>query len=176
MASSTHDDGWWTRAVSVTRWPQRFFEAPSSTLQDRLIGALLFVPSITVLGIARALTPNPAGYGTHRQLGLGPCAVFALTGYPCPMCGMTTTFTWFAHLHPVKALLNQPFGLVLFSCTVAAAMIGGMDLLYPNGRWRRALGWIERHETLAASVLLVGMIVGWVYKIALVKGLLPWGP
>ena len=30
--------------------------------------------------------------GTHQQLGLPPCNFVTLTGYPCPACGMTTSF------------------------------------------------------------------------------------
>jgi len=78
------------------------------------------LPTLTVLAIARHLQPDPAGVGTHTQLGLGRCPVLALTGYPCPMCGMTTTFALMADLRPVDAALNQPFGVVLFSrCAVS---------------------------------------------------------
>jgi hypothetical protein len=29
---------------------------------------------------------------THRQLGLPPCTFKVVTGYPCPSCGLTTSF------------------------------------------------------------------------------------
>lgn len=34
----------------------------------------------------------PLTMATHRQLGLPPCSFLAMTGYPCPTCGMTTSF------------------------------------------------------------------------------------
>lgn len=43
-------------------------------------------------------------------------------GYPCPMCGMTTTFALMEHLRPLDAALKLPFGVVLFSLTVAASV------------------------------------------------------
>jgi hypothetical protein len=49
-----------------------------------------------VLGTARLLEPDPRGFGTHTQLGLAPCAFAQITGRPCPTCGMTTAFAWFA--------------------------------------------------------------------------------
>ena len=53
--------------------------------------------AVVTLGIARALTPAPAGFGTHEQLGLPPCAFLHWTGFPCPSCGLTTCFAHAAH-------------------------------------------------------------------------------
>lgn len=152
----------------VLAWPD--------PVMDRLIGAVLFLPSATVLGIALALNPDPAGFGTHRQLGLGGCALLTLTGVPCPMCGMTTTFSHLAHGHLVAGFLNQPFGLVLFTGTVAAALIGASDLFAARGAWRVALRWLERREAWVAGTLLIGLASGWLYKVALMRGILPWSP
>lgn len=143
---------------------------------DRLVGLALFLPSGAVLAIAARLHPDPSGMGTHRQLGLSPCTFLSFTGYPCPMCGMTTTFSLYAHFHPLRAFANQPFGLVLFAATVGAAVLGALELVAPRGRWRAVLRWVDRHELLVAGILLVGMIVGWIYKIAIVRGILPAWP
>ena len=113
------------RLIPLIELPIRWFGRLSERVQDRLVGITLFAPSAAVLATAAWLTPDPSGMGTHRQLGLGGCAVLTMTGLPCPMCGMTTTFTHMAHFQVVEALLNQPFGPVLFLCTVAAALIGG---------------------------------------------------
>ena len=154
--------------------PGRWFSRLSSATQDRLVGLSLFLPSGTVLGIAVSLTPDPAGMGTHRQLGLGGCAILTATGLPCPMCGMTTTFTHLAHFHLLDGMLNQPFGLFLFLGTVLAAGVGLLDLLMPASRWRMVLGWIERRETALAVFLLAGMGLGWIYKVVMVKGFPFW--
>lgn len=159
---------------ALIRRPFLWFERQRASSQDRIVGSILALPSSTVLVIALSLSPDPAGMGTHRQLGLGQCAILSMTGYPCPMCGMTTTFTHLAHLHLLQGTINQPFGLVLFSLTVFAALLGGAELIRPRQRWRRVLTWIDQRETLIAYALLGGMILGWGYKIVMVKGLLPW--
>ena len=153
-----------TRLDEVGAW----VASKPPAVMNRAIGLGLALPSWTVIGIARWLTPSPKGYGTHLQLGLGECTMLHLTGYPCPMCGMTTTFTLYAHLRLVDALLNQPFGVVMFGGTVAAAALGLADLLSGKGYWRTALRWVERREQKVATLLLGGMLFGWVYKIFMI--------
>lgn len=154
--------------------PVRWFEALRPAIQDRIMGLILAVPTGSVLLTAVLLTPDPSGMGTHRQLGLSGCAVLTLTGLPCPMCGMTTTFTHLAHLEVIQGTLNQPFGLALFAATVVAFAVGMADLIKPMRAWRRALAVVERHELAIAVGLLGGMFAGWAYKIAMVKNYLPW--
>jgi hypothetical protein len=149
------------RVERVTRFVDSLPKAPT----NRAVGLALAAPSGAVLGIARWLDPSPKGYGTHLQLGLGECTMMHLTGYPCPMCGMTTAFSLYADLRPVDAFLNQPFGLVLFTATLLAFIIGVSDLITGRGLWRRALAAVDRRESLVAGVLLVGMLVGWIYKV-----------
>lgn len=131
---------------------------------DRLVGAAIGLPSLAVILIGAWLEPSPAGYGTHVQLGLGGCTMMILTGWPCPMCGMTTTFSLMSHFRVLDALVNQPFGVVLYSITVAMAVIGLVDLVAGRGLWRRAVAAVGRMETIWAFGLLIGMGLGWVYK------------
>ena len=70
--------------------------------------------------MARRLEPDPKGYGTHTQLGLRPCVFRATTGHPCPSCGMTTSFAWFARGEPALSWRANPAGSVLApTCLVA---------------------------------------------------------
>lgn len=149
--------------AKVTGVADHVENAPPGVM-DRVAGLLLGGGALGVLGLAMYLTPDPNGFGTHRQLGLGGCTMLTLTGWPCPMCGMTTTFTLFAHLRPLEATLNQPFGLVLFPLTCALAALGLADAVTAQGALRGALKWIQRRERFWAGVLLFGMIGGWVYK------------
>lgn len=107
--------------------PQR-----SGRIGDRLVWTAVHVGALGVLLIAAILTPDPAGSGTHTQLGLPPCAVLASTGLPCPACGLTTSFAHIAHLQPGAALHVNAASLPLFAAVLAAA------LLSPIALWR---GW-----------------------------------
>jgi hypothetical protein len=158
------------RLNGVFDWIQAGYDrlnASSSGRVNRVVGAGIGIPTSVVLAIALWLTPSPAGYGTHTQLGLGSCTMLTFTGWPCPMCGMTTTFALMAHLRPLDALKNQPFGVVLFSLTVIGAVVGLFDLVSGRGLWRRVGAWIGQREQGLAILLLVGMISGWLYKCAL---------
>lgn len=158
-------EAFWARTI------QPRIDAIPTPTQDRIVGGALFLPTATVLAIATQLTPSPTGYGTHLQLGLGTCSFLRIFGIPCPMCGMTTTFTQLAHLHLWAGTVNQPFGLVLFLLTVGGLVVGALELVSPRGRWRSIIGWIERRETAVAAFLLVGLLAGWSYKIALMAGI-----
>jgi len=134
-------------------------------LLDRLVGLTFLLPTGTVLAVAAWLDPSPAGVGTHKQLGLGGCTLLQLTGWPCPMCGMTTTFSLAAHGRIIEALLCQPYGLVLFAVTLVTAVVSLMELLRPRGRWRRFWDWLGLKEGWVAAGLLGGLLVGWLYKL-----------
>jgi hypothetical protein len=143
---------------------QSWMNAQPQGIMNRVVGAALALPTSTVIAVAMWLTPSEKGYGTHLQLGLGECISMALTGWPCPMCGMTTTFTHMAHGNLVQAFFTQPFGVVLFSVTVLVALLGWIDVVFAPGLYKRALGWISRREQVIAAGLLVGLLGGWIYK------------
>jgi hypothetical protein len=84
--------------------------APLST---RLAAGTLAFLALAVLTIGALIRPDPSGMGTHRQLGLPPCGWLAASGYPCPTCGMTTSFSAAAHVQARAAFHAQPFGALL---------------------------------------------------------------
>jgi len=134
--------------------------------RDRLLALALGLPSWAVLATALRLQPDPEGHGTHLQLGLGTCSFLEATAHPCPVCGMTTSFAHMAHAQPLQAVAVQPFGTALFLLTVAVALVAVADLVRPQQRLLRAWAWTLERERLVAGILFGGLLLGWVYKLA----------
>ncbi|MFT4625752.1 MAG: hypothetical protein ACI8PZ_004423 [Myxococcota bacterium] len=131
---------------------------------SRLVSVVLALGTGAVLVTAMWLEPSPAGHGTHLQLGLNPCSFLSATGWPCPMCGATTTFTLMAHLRWVDGLVNQPFAASLFLLTVATFATSAAEVLLPRNRWGRLLARVEPVEGHVAVAFLGAMGLGWLYK------------
>ncbi|MEO6811006.1 MAG: DUF2752 domain-containing protein [Isosphaeraceae bacterium] len=75
--------------------------------------ATLALALSALLATAAGLKPDPRGFGTHEQLGLPQCAFQAVTGVPCPSCGMTTAFAWSVRGRPDRAWRANPAGSLL---------------------------------------------------------------
>lgn len=114
------------------------------------------------LVLAALLEADPAGLGTHRQLGLPPCGFHHTMGIPCVTCGYTTAFAHAADGRLLTAARVQPGGALFALAASAGLVLGVYGLLTaaplaPLGRWlwRPATLWISGAVVLCA----------WVYKI-----------
>jgi hypothetical protein len=139
----------------------------------RLVAGAVFVPCCAALALAVYLKPDPRGFGTHAQLGFGPCGVLIMTGYPCPTCGMTTAFAHAVRGQLGRAFLAQPAGLVLALGVMGGALVSAWTLA--TGRWPRArLPFVTSYRVFFA--LLVLLLASWGFKIVvgLATGSLPY--
>lgn len=138
---------------------------------SRLTSAGIALSCGALLGVARWLEPAAEGHGTHLQLGLNPCTFLDWTGWPCPMCGATTTFSYMADFHWIAGLVNQPFAAILFVTTVFLAVLATLEAARPAGRWIRLREWVQPLEGRIAFLLLALMALSWVYKITIMPQL-----
>ena len=97
--------------------------AAKISIESRIGAAILAITCLAILIVARLLPPSPTGVGTHLGLGLDRCAFLDRTGLPCPSCGMTTSFSHFAHGQLLASFYVQPMGAILAVMTVATFWI-----------------------------------------------------
>ena len=94
-------------------------------IAGRLVALAAALASLTVLLVAAYVKPNPAGVGTHASsLHMQPCQFLQTTHLPCPGCGMTTSFAWFARGNVVASLYVQPMGTALATISAATVWAG----------------------------------------------------
>lgn len=112
------------------------------------------------LGAAGAAFAYPA---VHRATGLGVfCPLRALTGVPCPLCGMTTAATSLAAGDLHAALAANPFVLVIAAFTGFMAVLMALraiGLAPPPAAWP---GRRQRAAKLAVVALAAG---SWLFEL-----------
>lgn len=97
-------------------------QAMTGWVRGTLIGIAL--GWLGVFAIAAWLSPYHADgeamrMETHRQLGLPPCTFKVFSSYPCPSCGMTTSFALLIHGDVINSLRANWVGTLLASCGLA---------------------------------------------------------
>lgn len=129
-----------------------------------VVWAVLFAGPLAVLITAAMLTPAAEGHGTHTQLGLPPCGFLVYTGYPCPGCGLTTSFANMIRLDVAGAFMANPFGILLFLCTAAMVPVALAGIV-------RRMPVIDTLDRLHAEKIAIGLsvvsILVWVVEIGI---------
>jgi hypothetical protein len=128
------------------------------------MGATLLV----LLAIASQLTPDPRGYGTHEQLGVGQCAFIRLWNIGCPSCGMTTSWSHLTRGNLRAAAEANVTGLLLGLYALAA--IPWLLASSVRGHWcylRPRLGVLLPLLAMAATVAVCDWIRRWGWELAL---------
>lgn len=110
----------------------------------RVLAGLLAAGLVTLLVVARTLTPAVSGLGTHQQLGLPPCSMRLLLNMRCPACGMTTAWShwtrgqwWMAAQANVGGWFLALLAVVFALAAARAAWTGRL----PGPRMMTAFGW-----------------------------------
>ncbi|HOW69887.1 MAG TPA: DUF2752 domain-containing protein [Phycisphaerae bacterium] len=111
-----------------------------SPVWGRVYAAGITAVAVAVLVVAARLTPDDSHMGTHRQMGLPPCGFVAITGLPCPTCGMTTAFVCVTHGQLRAALRAQVAGALLAIATAVVGVAAAFCMMtgrYPTLNWYR---------------------------------------
>jgi hypothetical protein len=101
---------------------------------------------------------NPRRMATHTQLGMPECNMVAMTGKPCPSCGMTTSFALLVHGDVVNSLRANWVGTLLALFWLALIPWGVMSAVRGRVLWVRNA---ELAATVAVGVTLALMLGRW---------------
>ena len=138
----------------------------------RLLAGSLAGVCLGLLITAARLTPNPDGLGTHREMGLAQCAFLERTGLPCPSCGMTTSFAWFARGNLLASIYVQPMGAML--AALAGMMVWAGAYIAITARPVHRLLSAMRPRYYAVPLLVLA-VLAWAWKIYIhVHGIDGW--
>lgn len=131
---------------------------------ERLAWAAIATLCLAVLAVAIYLQPDARGYGTHERLGLPPCGFMITTGLPCPTCGMTSSFTFMMHGHPLRALIIQPAGALLCLASIFAVLYGYSAAFQGH---LLTIQWDRLGPVRVALTLTLIFLGAWGFKLAL---------
>jgi hypothetical protein len=134
--------------LTETRWVEL---APVSGWA-RWSHALLLLGVLVMVVVGLYLTPDPAGHGTHQQLGLPPCTIYYLTGRPCPSCGLTTS---------VSAILHGQFGLAWRANPTGFLIVAAAGAVALNSLFALLWGRSVRIENTRFTLLLLALLTLW---------------
>lgn len=120
------------------------------SLPRRCALAIAAVFLLALLATAAWLTPNPAGHGTHQQLGFSECFFVSQWGVRCPSCGMTTAWARLLDGNLRGAMAANAAGVLLALLAMFAApwMIASAI----KGQW-----WYCRPRASLVLTLLVAV-------------------
>lgn len=109
-------------------------------LCQRISNCRFFTKLAAVVLMLSALLPDPSHNG--RICNLPTVCVFnALTGLPCPTCGLTRSFVCLSHGHWSESLTWHPFGWILYLCAWLILLRGIiMAIAGANARGARQTG------------------------------------
>ena len=138
---------------------------PARTLAPnghRVAAAITAAACLTLLGVAAYLQPASDGHGTHEQLGLYPCVWAKSLDFPCPTCGMTTSFAHAAEGQFQAAFLTQPFGALLAIITAITFWLAAHQAIFAS-RVGRMTDALTSGRTLWIGAAMLAS--AWIYKI-----------
>lgn len=137
---------------------------PTPSLGVRGLPAGLWL--LSLLLVFSALPLGHSGQALASHLPAWPCLFQELSGWPCPLCGLTRSFLCMGRLELTQALEFNPAGAVLFAWVCLHAALGWAGLA-GKPRWP-GFPWSKEQVSLVCAVILSS----WALRLA---GL-AWGP
>ncbi|MFH0908718.1 MAG: DUF2752 domain-containing protein [bacterium] len=96
------------------------------------------------------------------------CGFKRLTGYPCPFCGMTRSFTAMGHGEWAAAVQESPAGAIFYLATIGVLLASVTRLLRPakaDGLRDQSRARAVRWGVLVAGTLI--LLASWIYRLVM---------
>ena len=87
------------------------------------------------------------------------CPLHALTGIPCPGCGMTRSVVGLSHGHVEQALRYHPLGAIVYALLIVALCLP----LLPGNARTRLWGWAFSTPVTICAITLAGTV--WILRL-----------
>lgn len=113
---------------------------------------------VLLLAVARWLSPDPSGMGTHQQLGLPACTMLAFSGVRCPGCGMTTSWAHTLDGNFVEAFQTNAAGSLL--CWLCVACVPILAWVVVSGQPTRD-GWASKFALFGFLGVMTIALIEW---------------
>jgi len=107
------------------------------------------------------LLPMPSADGRIAHLP-SVCLFHAVTGLPCPACGLTRSFVCLAHGHLTESLRYHPLGPLLFAVMLATVIYALAERLRPGLR----VSVTPHLRGLIPLCAVVIFLIAWVFRLA----------
>ncbi len=111
-----------------------------------------------------ALLPLPGADGRIAHLP-SLCPFYALTGLPCPGCGLTRSFVCLGHGQFLQSLHWHPLGLALYGVCIGLWAVRGWEWVCRTPQpWQGP--WTSTHWSTLGLLLLLGfgaVRIGWLW-------------
>ncbi len=131
-----------------------------SSARLRFRACIVLAGVIALLGVAIYLDPVRLEHTNNGYSFLKPCGFLHSTGYPCPTCFMTRSFSYMMHGHILRSFLIQPFGALL-CLSVIYLGYGSVRVLITGKPWRPIWSGISRKWIIIG--LIIAFLGAWIF-------------
>jgi len=143
-----------------------------TSIGGRVLAAAIAVSCLAVLITAARLQPSRSGLATHTAMGFDECQFLKRSNLPCPSCGMTTSFAWYARGNALASLYVQPMGFAL-ALLATVCVWAGAYIAFTGKPAHRLMRLIPSRYYLLPIMLFAALAWGWKMFIH-VRGLDGW--
>jgi hypothetical protein len=136
-----------------------------SASPDLPINRFLEVRNARVCSVVAAVVLAGTWALAHTGIHAPLCPFHALTGLPCPGCGLTRCALALWHGSPCLAFRYHPLGVTLFALCVALLLLamGGLVFSAMSRTHARLVAWLLRPTTVTR--LLFVFLVWWAVRL-----------